>query len=143
MKREPLFQHLIPMLFWKRRLHVLSTTLSAGNGATDAPSVLGTFTSAALSFHDMLCQIFCPGNSSSLITTDKPQSLDAKMTHEAIFQARCDCCVLVCIPKSVPSTIAEVLASTIGDALSTTFPGPNYCRLYLLCNHTITTRQHL
>ena len=48
------------------------------------------------------------------------------------------------MPKSVRSTVAEALASTIDDTLQlTTLVGPNYCRSRLLCHHTITTRQHL
>ena len=51
--------------------------------------------------------------------SDNPESTDAETTLKTIFQARHERRVLVRIPKSVRSTVAEALASTIDDALST------------------------
>ena len=48
-----------------------------------------------------------------------PESPDAETTVEAVFQARRERRVLVLIPKSVRSTVAEAVVSTIDDALST------------------------
>ena len=59
------------------------------------------------------------GNSSRPITMVNPESLDADMTVEAVIHARRKRRVLVRIPKSARSTVAEALASTIDDALST------------------------
>ena len=53
------------------------------------------------------------------MTTDKPESTDAVTTLEAIFQARRGGRILVRMPKSVRSTFAEALASSIDDAFST------------------------
>ena len=58
------------------------------------------------------------GNSIRTITMANPESLDAETTLDAVFQARCKRRVMVHIPKSDRSTVAEALDSTIDDALS-------------------------
>ena len=82
------------------------------------------------------------------MTTDNPEYPEAESTLEAIFQARRDRRVMVRIPKSVRSTVAEALAFTIDVALSmtTTLASPSYfrsCLLCLVCHHAITIHQYL
>ena len=59
------------------------------------------------------------GNSSHPMTMANPESPDAGTTLQAVHQAHRDRHVLVRIPKSVRTTVAEALAYSIDDALST------------------------
>ena len=53
------------------------------------------------------------------MTVVNPESRDAHTNLEAVFHARSERRVLVCIPKSTRSSVAKSLASTIDDALYT------------------------
>ena len=52
------------------------------------------------------------------MTTGSPDSPDAESTLEAIYQTCCERRVLVRMPKSDRSTVAEALASIIDDFFS-------------------------